>query len=106
MASHAVGSRPLDSARLVITSISWVSRIEDAKESLLRSRWDLVIVDEAHKMAAYSADKKTLAYKLGEALSTLTDHYLLMTATPHKGDPQNLCHFLQLLGRAIQSAVG
>src|SRR5260221_14678909 len=66
MASHAVGSRPLDSARLVITSISWVSRIEDAKESLLRSRWDLVIVDEAHKMAAYSADKKTLAYKLGD----------------------------------------
>jgi superfamily II DNA or RNA helicase len=72
-----------------ITSISWVSRIEDAKESLLRSRWDLVIVDEAHKMAAYSADKKTLAYKLGEALSTRTDHYLLMTATPHKGDPEN-----------------
>jgi len=84
MPSHAVGSRPLDSARLVITSISWVSRIEDAKESLLRSRWDLVIVDEAHKMAAYSADKKTLAYKLGEALSTMTDHYLLMTATSPK----------------------
>jgi hypothetical protein len=48
-----------------------------------------VIVDEAHKMAAYSADKKTLAYKLGEALSTMTDHYLLITATPHKGDPEN-----------------
>jgi hypothetical protein len=56
-----------------------VSRIDDAKESLLRSKWDLVIVDEAHKMAAYSADKKTLAYKLGEALSAITDHYLLMT---------------------------
>jgi superfamily II DNA or RNA helicase len=38
-------------------------------ESLLRSRWDLVIVDEAHKMSAYSEDKKTLAYQLGEALS-------------------------------------
>ena len=32
-----------------MTSISWVSRIEDAKESLLRSHWDLIIVDEAHK---------------------------------------------------------
>src|SRR5260370_2288646 len=103
--SHAVGSRPLDSARLVITSISWVSRIEDAKESLLRSRWDLVIVDEAHKMAAYSADKKTLAYKLGEALSTMTDHYLLMTATPHKGDPENFCLFLELLYRYIYVSV-
>ena len=53
----------------MITSVSWVSRIEDAKESLLRSSWDLIIVDEAHKMSAYSADKKTLAYQLGEALS-------------------------------------
>jgi SNF2 family DNA or RNA helicase len=69
------GQNPWQEKDQVITSISWVSRIEDAKESLLRSRWDLVIVDEAHKMAAYSADKKTLAYKLGEALSTMTDHY-------------------------------
>jgi SNF2 family DNA or RNA helicase len=69
------GQNPWQEKDQVITSISWVSRIDDAKESLLRSRWDLVIVDEAHKMAAYSADKKTLAYKLGEALSTMTDHY-------------------------------
>jgi hypothetical protein len=89
------GQNPWQEKNQVITSISWVSRIEDAKESLLRSRWDLVIVDEAHKMAAYSADKKTLAYKLGEALSTMTDHYLLMTATPHKGDPENFCLFLE-----------
>ncbi len=33
------------------------------------SRWDLVIVDEAHKMAAYADDRKTLAYQLGESLS-------------------------------------
>src|SRR5438105_1500894 len=39
-------------------------------------------------MAAYSADKKTLAYKLGEALSTMTDHYLLMPAPPHKGEAE------------------
>src|SRR6266403_5795803 len=49
---------PWQEKNQVITSISWVSRIEDAKESLLRSRWDLVIVDEAHKMAAYSATKR------------------------------------------------
>jgi hypothetical protein len=35
------------------------------------------------------ADKKTLAHELGEALSGMTDHYLLMTATPHKGGPTN-----------------
>lgn len=99
------GQNPWQEKDQVITSVSWVSRIEDAKESLLRSRWDLVIVDEAHKMAAYSADKKTLAYRLGEALSAMTDHYLLMTATPHKGDPENFCLFLELLDRDIYGSV-
>ena len=46
------GQNPWQERDQVITSISWVSRVEDARESLLRSRWDLVIVDEAHKMSA------------------------------------------------------
>ncbi len=95
------GSNPWMETDQAITSISWVSRIEDANESLLRSNWDLIIVDEAHKMSAYSTDKKTLAYRLGEALSERTDHYLLMTATPHKGDPQNFCLFLRLLDQDV-----
>jgi superfamily II DNA or RNA helicase len=99
------GVNPWQEKNQVITSISWVSRIEDAKESLLRSHWDLVIVDEAHKMSAASADKKTLAYKLGEALSEMTDHYLLMTATPHKGDPANFCLFLRLLDQDVYGDV-
>ncbi len=99
------GMNPWQDRHQVVTSISWVSRVEDARDSLLRSRWDLIIVDEAHKMAAYSADKKTLAYKLGEALSGMTDHYLLMTATPHKGDPVNFCLFLELLDRDVYGDV-
>jgi superfamily II DNA or RNA helicase len=99
------GMNPWQERNQVVTSVSWVSRVEDARESLLRSRWDLIIVDEAHKMAAYSADKKTLAYKLGEALSGMTDHYLLMTATPHKGDPVNFCLFLELLDRDVYGDV-
>src|SRR5215469_16158696 len=99
------GSNPWQEKNQVITSVSWVSRIEDAKESLLRSHWDLIIVDEAHKMSANSADKKTLAYQLGEALSGMTDHYLLMTATPHKGNPQNFCMFLSLLDRDVYGDV-
>jgi SNF2 family DNA or RNA helicase len=95
------GSNPWQERDQVITSISWVSRIEDAKISLLRSHWDLIIVDEAHKMSAYNADKKTLAYQLGEALSQMTDHFLLMTATPHKGDPENFRLFLELLDRDV-----
>jgi superfamily II DNA or RNA helicase len=99
------GSNPWQDKNQLITSVSWVSRIDDAKESLLRSRWDLVIVDEAHKMSAYSTEKKTLAYQLGEALSRMTDHFLLMTATPHKGDPENFSLFLQLLDRDVYGDV-
>ncbi len=58
----------------VVTSVSWISRIHDARESLLHSRWDFVVVDEAHKMSAYSHEKKTLAFQLGEALADRTDH--------------------------------
>lgn len=99
------GMNPWQERNQVITSVSWVSRVEDAKESLLRSEWDLIIVDEAHKMSAYSAEKKTLAYQLGEHLSQMTDHYLLMTATPHKGDPENFCLFLSLLDKDVYGDV-
>jgi SNF2 family DNA or RNA helicase len=99
------GSNPFQEKNQVISSVSWVSVIDDAKDSLLRSHWDLIIVDEAHKMSAYSSDKKTLAYQLGEQLSTMTDHYLLMTATPHKGDPKNFCLFLELLDRDVYGDV-
>jgi superfamily II DNA or RNA helicase len=99
------GQNPWQDRNQLITSISWVSRIEDARDSLLRSRWDLVIVDEAHKMAAYAEDRKTLAFRLGEALSGMTDHLLLMTATPHKGDPENFCLFLSLLDKDVYGNV-
>ncbi len=56
-------------------------------------------------MSAASRDKKTLAYVLGEELAKRTDHYLLMTATPHKGDPQNFCLFLELLDPDVYADV-
>jgi len=99
------GTNPWQDKNQVITSVSWVSRIDDARESLLRSQWDFIIVDEAHKMSAYSPDKKTLAYELGERLSGMTDHYLLMTATPHKGDPAHFCLFLRLLDADVYGDV-
>ncbi len=99
------GANPWQDIDQIITSISWVSRIEDAKESLMRSRWDLIIVDEAHKMSAYDEEKKTLAYKLGESLSEMTDHFLLLTATPHKGDPENFSLFLRLLDKDVYGDV-
>ncbi len=99
------GVNPWQDRNQVITSVSWVSRVDDARDSLLRSHWDLIIVDESHKMSAYSEDRKTLAYRLGEQLSEMTDHFLLMTATPHKGDPKNFTLFLELLDRDVYGDV-
>jgi len=83
----------------IITSIDFAKR-EEILPSLGSVEWDLVIVDEAHKMAAYRyGDKlsKTARYKLGEVLSSTTDHLLFLTATPHKGDPENYRLFQDLL---------
>ena len=99
------GQNPWQEEDQVVTSVSWVSLIEDARESLLRSHWDLVIVDEAHKMSARSEDHKTYAYRLGESLSKMTDHFLLMTATPHKGDPEHFRRFLALLDADVYGSI-
>src|SRR5258708_31156752 len=61
--------------------------------------------DEAHKMSAPADDRKTYAYRLGESLSKMTDHYLLMTATPHKGDPDHFRRFLSLLDSDVYGSI-
>jgi len=85
----------LEHAQL-LTSLDLAKR-DEILPSLRQSHWDLVIVDEAHRMSAAAEDKKSLRYKLGELLREITDHYLLLTATPHRGDPENFSLFLRLL---------
>lgn len=95
---NAYGTNPWAEKSQVITSMDWAKR-DEVKDSLSRTRWELIIVDEAHRMSARDAEHKTDRYQLGETLSDLTDHFLLLTATPHKGDPENFALFLQLLDR-------
>jgi len=80
----------------VITSLDLAKRGE-ILAGLRQVHWDLVIVDEAHRMSASDESHKSLRYRLGEMLRDSSDHMLLLTATPHKGDPQNFSLFLQLL---------
>ena len=82
----------------IVTSLDLAKR-EDILPSLRQARWDLVIVDEAHRMSARDETHKSLRYKLGELLRDSADRILLLTATPHKGDPANFTLFLQLLDR-------
>ena len=81
-----------------ITSLDLAKR-EDILPGLRQVRWDLVIVDEAHRMSARDETHKSQRYRLGELLRDSTDNILLLTATPHKGDPHNFTLFLQLLDR-------
>ena len=93
------GENPWSRESLLITSIDFAKR-DDVMPAIASSQWDLVIVDEAHKMAAYQyGDKlnKTSRYRLGETLSRISTHLLFLTATPHKGDPENFRLFLDLL---------
>ena len=83
----------------MITSIDF-ARQDDIRGAISSTHFDLTIVDEAHKMAAYQyGDKieKTKRYQLGECLSNCTTHLLFLTATPHRGDSENFRLFLDLL---------
>ena len=82
--------------RQVITSLDFAKR-EEILPGLTQAAWDLVIVDEAHRMSAADRSHKSQRYRLGELLRDNASHLLLLTATPHKGDPENFSLFLQLL---------
>ena len=77
-----------------------LSRSDEFKEQLDRADWDLVVVDEAHRMSAHyfgSELKKTKRYQLGELLGRHARHFLLMTATPHAGREEDFQLFMALL---------
>jgi superfamily II DNA or RNA helicase len=87
---------------LVIARLDKLSRNADVQAKLLAPdcRRDLVICDEAHKLAAtfFGGEiKYTKRYRLGQLLSTLTRHFLLMTATPHNGKEEDFQLFMALL---------
>jgi len=82
--------------RSIITSLDLAKR-KEILPGLRQVRWDLVIIDEAHRMSAADASHKSMRYRLGELLRDTSDHIMLLTATPHKGDPVNFSLFLQLL---------
>ena len=90
----------------IVSSIDFISQ-EDVLNNLKTATWDIVIVDEAHKLSAYDyTDKKEVSrrYASVEALSKKTEHLLLLTATPHRGRRDTFKYLLQLLDPEIFSS--
>ncbi|MBE6357839.1 MAG: DUF3883 domain-containing protein [Lentisphaerae bacterium] len=89
-----------DDENLLIARVDQLARAEDLQQKLKATRWDLIIVDEAHKLSAsrYGKEiKKTQRYRLGELLGSISRHFLLMTATPHNGKDDDFRIWLSLL---------
>src|SRR5437667_8053544 len=88
----------------VIASLDYAKQ-EEVRERVWQQRWDLVVVDEAHKCSAYTKRasgrgdevEKTRRYQLVERLGAMTDHLVMLTATPHHGDDDRFGHFVRLL---------
>jgi superfamily II DNA or RNA helicase len=85
---------------LAICRLDKLSRDEDIQAKLEQTDWDLIVCDEAHKMSAtyFSGEVKyTKRYRLGQLLSRITRHFLLMTATPHNGKEEDFQLFMALI---------
>jgi superfamily II DNA or RNA helicase len=88
----------------VIASLDYAKQ-DDVRERVWSERWDLVVIDEAHKCSAYTKSssgrgdetEKTKRYQIAERLAANTDHLLLLTATPHHGDDDRFAHFIRLI---------
>jgi superfamily II DNA or RNA helicase len=85
---------------VLIVRMDQLSRSEELQSKLAATDWDLIVVDEAHKMSAhFEGDdvRETKRYRLGRLLGRITRHLLLLTATPHTGHSEDFQLFLALL---------
>jgi len=85
---------------LVIGRLDKFARDEDVQAMLKACEWDLIVVDEAHKMSAtyFGGEAKlTRRFRLGQLLGPTTRNLLLMTATPHNGKDEDFQLFLSLV---------
>lgn len=91
---------PFLERNLMIARLDQISRADELRAKLEMAEWDLVIVDEAHKMSAHlygNELKRTKRFLLGEVLRDRARHLLLLSATPHNGKNEDFLAFLTLL---------
>jgi superfamily II DNA or RNA helicase len=104
LAESPFGGSVFDQHPLLIARMDQLARNELLTAELAKTDWDLVVVDEAHRMGAHyygNEVTKTKRFQLGEVLRDHTRHLLLMTATPHSGVEEDFQLFLTLLDEDI-----
>ena len=92
---------PFEDRNRLIARLDMVARDEALQEKLAQAtEWDMIVCDEAHRMAAtwFGGEVKyTKRYRTGQLLGRLCRHFLLMTATPHNGKETDFQLFMALL---------
>lgn len=91
---------PMDSIKPIEKHAGWTDeRVEKYNEeriySIINSSWDLIIIDEAHRVAGSSGE--VARYKLGYLLSQASPYLLLLSATPHNGKTEPFLRLVRLL---------
>ena len=91
---------PMDSIKPLEKRIGWTEeRVESYNQeriySIINSGWDLIIIDEAHRVAGSTGE--VARHKLGSLLSAASPYLLLLTATPHNGKTEPFLRLIRLV---------
>lgn len=91
---------PMDSIKPLERRAGWTEEKvakynEDRIYSIINSGWDLVVIDEAHRVAGSSGE--VARHKLGNMLSGASPYLLLLTATPHNGKTEPFLRLIRLI---------
>jgi len=90
----------MDSIKPLERRVGWTEeKIAEYNEeriySIINSGWDLVVIDEAHRVAGSSGE--VARYKLGKLLAAASPYLLLLTATPHNGKTEPFLRLIRLV---------
>jgi len=91
---------PMDSIKPLERRVGWTEEKiaqynEERIYSIINSGWDLVVIDEAHRVAGSSGE--VARYKLGKLLAAASPYLLLLTATPHNGKTEPFLRLIRLV---------
>jgi ERCC4-related helicase len=81
----------------IIISIDTLKDIGRYRHFLEQTKWDVVVIDEAHNVAGASVPEKNKSYRLARLLARRAENLLLTTATPHNGKPETFGRLISLL---------